>query len=295
MTISLDCPYLTEGYTWVRGNLHAHSTGSDGQLSPEQTAEAYASRRYDFLCISDHDHLTWPVSSPDGLIMIPGVEVGGGPHILAVNVAVPIAADTSRQTVVDAIVSAGGLAVLNHPNWETHFNHFPQPEMESLRGYTGIEIYNGVVDFLEGSALATDRWDRLLSIGIRAWGFAHDDAHHEFAMGRAWLVAQVQDRTREGVVAALAKGRFYSSTGVEIESVWVEGDHVTVTAPNAQRICFYGRWGRLVHVGEGPRASYRAGGREENYLRAECWGEGGRCAWTQPILVETAANSESEA
>jgi len=285
MTVRLTSPYLTEGFHWVRGNLHTHTTNSDGLMTPEGTAQAYADLGYDFLCLSDHDVLTWPVQAPNGLIMLPGIEVGGGPHILAVNVEVPISPTLPRQEVVDAVLAAGGIAILNHPNWETHFNHFPQAEMEALRGYAGIEIYNGVVEILEGSALATDRWDQLLSKGIKAFGFAHDDAHRSFTFGTASLVAQIPERTRASVVDALANGRFYSSTGVHITSVTVEDGAVHVEAPDAQRICFYGQWGCLVHREDGSAVTYKAGGREGNYVRAECWGQGGRCAWTQPIFV----------
>lgn len=294
MPIKLVSPYLTSGFTWSRGNLHTHTTNSDGALSPEETAAAYADLGYGFLCLSDHDTLTWPVDAPVSLVMVPGLEVGGGPHVLAVNVDTGIAADATRQQVVDAIRHGGGLAVLNHPNWEADFNHFPQDEMTSLSGYAGIEIYNAVVEYLEGSALATDRWDQLLSRGKRVWGFAHDDAHHEFVFGKAWLMAQLREATLQGVVEALQEGRFYCSTGVEIQRITVGPDTVMVLAPNAQRICFYGRWGRLVHIADGCEAGYRVGGREENYVRVECWGQGARRAWTQPIFIERTPDEDQE-
>jgi len=286
MPVRLVSPYLSHGFGWMRGNLHTHTTNTDGTLSPTETALAYARLGYGFLCLSDHDTLTWPVDAPDSLIMAPGLEVGGGPHILAVNVETEIPHDASRQEVIDAIRDAGGLAVLNHPNWEYHFNHFPQEQIEALTGFAGIEIYNGVIEPLEGCALATDRWDLLLSRGKRAWGFAHDDTHHESLIGRAWLMAQVGRATREGVAEALAHGRFYCSTGVEIEQVAVEADTISVRAPNADHIRFYGQWGRLVHFADGCEASYQAGGREGGYVRIECYGSRAARAWTQPIYVE---------
>lgn len=285
MQLTLKCPYLCDSFVWLKGNLHTHTTESDGTLTPDAIARAYAERGYGFLCLSDHDRVTWPVEAPEGLILLPGLEVGGGPHVLAVGVETGVPPTGSRQDVLDAITQAGGLAILCHPNWEAHYNHFPQDVMEQLRGYAGIEIWNGVVEFLEGSALATDRWDRLLSGGRRVWGFAHDDAHHDFAVGRAWVVAQVRERSRGSVLEALGEGRFYSSTGVTIERIEVDGDDVLIEAPDADRIRFYGQWGRLVHEAEGSTAGYRVGGREGLYVRAECWGRGGRCAWTQPLFV----------
>jgi hypothetical protein len=293
MSARLSSPYLASGYEWMRGNLHTHSTNSDGSLSPEDTARAYAEAGYGFLCLSDHDTLTWPVDAPGDMVMLPGLEVGGGPHILAVNVEKAIGPDAERQAVLDAIIAEGGMAVLNHPNWGYDFNHFPQAQMEALRGHAGIEIYNGVVDVLEGSALATDRWDQLLSRGYRVWGFAHDDLHHHSMLGRAWLVAQARERTRAGVMEAIVEGRFYCSTGVDIRRISVSAVTISVQAPKAQRIRFIGAWGRLLHEADDCEAGYRIGGREGGYVRVECLGRGGRCAWSQPIFVASPQDDDT--
>ena len=39
----------------LRGNLHAHTTFSDGVRSPQALVDEYESRGYDFLAITDHD------------------------------------------------------------------------------------------------------------------------------------------------------------------------------------------------------------------------------------------------
>ena len=44
----------------LRGNLHAHTTFSDGVRSPAALVAEYESRGYDFLAITDHDdHENW--------------------------------------------------------------------------------------------------------------------------------------------------------------------------------------------------------------------------------------------
>jgi len=45
---------------WYRGNLHCHSTNSDGDSSPAFLAKFYKDAGFDFLCITDHNHLTLP-------------------------------------------------------------------------------------------------------------------------------------------------------------------------------------------------------------------------------------------
>ena len=39
---------------WFKGNVHMHTTYSDGGLTPRQAAEFYAGRGYDFMAITDH-------------------------------------------------------------------------------------------------------------------------------------------------------------------------------------------------------------------------------------------------
>ena len=48
------CRGLTGG-TWLRGNLHMHTTRSDGSRKPQRAINDYASRGYDFIAITDHD------------------------------------------------------------------------------------------------------------------------------------------------------------------------------------------------------------------------------------------------
>ena len=44
----------------LRGNLHAHTTFSDGVRSPAALVAEYESRGYDFLAITDHEyHENW--------------------------------------------------------------------------------------------------------------------------------------------------------------------------------------------------------------------------------------------
>ncbi len=43
---------------WYKGNLHSHTTNSDGVWTPEQSAKNYRDAGYSFLCFSDHDLYT---------------------------------------------------------------------------------------------------------------------------------------------------------------------------------------------------------------------------------------------
>ncbi|HUR44169.1 MAG TPA: phosphotransferase, partial [Aestuariivirga sp.] len=56
-------PFLGSGRFW-RGNLHTHSTLSDGALAPTAVVDAYKNAGYDFMMLSDHflDRYNWPVA-----------------------------------------------------------------------------------------------------------------------------------------------------------------------------------------------------------------------------------------
>jgi len=291
MSMTIRTPYSNVPLPWLKGNLHTHTGNSDGPRTPQGMIDEYAARGYDFLMISDHDHLTDPARLDGrGMTLIPGNEVSAnGPHLLHVNARTQLPPDADRQAVIDAITAEGGIAVLCHPNWEPHFNHCPQEVLERLKGYAGIEIYNGVVTWLHGSALATDRWDRLLAIGRRVWGFATDDCHKTSDIGVAWNVVQSAQRDPASIVSALREGRFYASTGVTIERIVVCGRTVGVHTANAQRILAYSDYGYRRAVVDGPVMTFTIPeDADYTYLRFECWGRPQEFAWTQPLFIERA-------
>jgi hypothetical protein len=282
-----------ESGEWLRGNLHSHTTVSDGTRPAEEVIADYERRGYDYLAISDHDQFVDPANYRDSteLILLPAVEVTArGPHILHVGATEPVTPDENRQNVLDSIAEQGAFSVLNHPNWQSHYNHCPQELMESLDGYAGIEIYNGVIERLEGIPLATDRWDRLLSQGKRVWGFGTDDAHAPQDVALAWSVVQVDSREVDAIIGSLRAGRFYASTGVTISEIASTETEITIVTENAQRMRLVSDFGVIQKTVERQSVTFRLPDDLENrakatYVRIECYGPGGRMAWTQPFFL----------
>ena len=60
-------PFTQPGRFW-RGNLHTHSTLSDGALAPSAVVEAYKNAGYDFMMLSDHfiGKFNWPIADTRG-------------------------------------------------------------------------------------------------------------------------------------------------------------------------------------------------------------------------------------
>ena len=74
-TVTLTDPFSlkdADGYEWVRGNLHSHTTNSDGRAEPQERLDGYVSQGYDFLCLSDHYDITRvdSVDCPEGFVLV---------------------------------------------------------------------------------------------------------------------------------------------------------------------------------------------------------------------------------
>lgn len=95
MTLSA---FTAPGRFW-RGNLHTHSTRSDGCLEPAEVCRRYRDEGYDFLALTDHfvGRYGYPITDTrpfraPGFTTLPGAELHSGPmengelwHILAVG------------------------------------------------------------------------------------------------------------------------------------------------------------------------------------------------------------------
>lgn len=285
-----DCHYGgSDGGQWLRGNLHAHTTRSDGARDPQEVIDDYAARGYDFLMISDHDIYT---SKEDcaawdskGMALIPGNEITrGGPHLLHVDADRFVEPKSDRQEVISDAAAGRGFVIVNHPDWQPGFNHCTIEHLREWNGYAGIEIYNGVISRLDGSPYAIYKWDTLLAEGRRVWGFAHDDSHKAEDVALGWNVAWARGRAPEAITEALRQGHFYASTGVDIKEIRAEGRRISIETANAERIVAITRWGHRLAVADGASIEVEVP-EGVAFVRFECWGRGEQFAWTQPFFM----------
>ncbi len=285
-------PYegLSKGQ-WLRGNLHCHSTRSDGARPPQGVIDDYARRGYDFLMLSDHDVFSAPEDyakwDARGMLLINGNEVSAnGVHVLHVDADRRIEPHKRRQQVFEEINKTKGFAIVAHPNWTGSFDHCPAERMLEWTGYLGVEVYNGLVEWHPGSAYGDDKWDMALVEGKRIWGFANDDSHrgvNDIELG--WNVVYAYEKSVKGLIDAMRAGRFFPSTGVTITDVKVEGDSITITTKDAQRIAAIMEAGRRFASVDAATMTVKVP-EGTSYVRFECFGAGERMAWTQPFFIE---------
>ncbi|MCL2640143.1 MAG: CehA/McbA family metallohydrolase [Phycisphaerales bacterium] len=294
MPVTLQNPYARQPdtqYRWLKGNLHTHTTRSDGTRSPQRVLDLYAAIGHDFAVFSDHDTFSdYAELDPHQIVLLPGCnEVSNfGNHLLQIGSTAIAEPNEDRQKVIDAILATGGIAIMNHPNWEANWNHCPYEVLQKLKGYHGLEIFNGVCHDLEGSAYAIDKWERLLSEGRIVWGFANDDSHRDNQEGRGWNVVQVpaDEANTATILAALRSGNFYASTGVTIDTIEVTGSVLRIVAKDAQEIEIFGDKAVRLAVSKSGEITFDATTANATYIRAQLYGQGSAMAWTQPFVVK---------
>ena len=228
-------PFSSDG-EWLRCALHAHTTESDGELSPALLAAHYRRAGYDVLAITDHWKIT--DAEADGLLVVPSTELNcvlpgaRDGHVLGFGVvATPdelreLAAGYSNLDETGQwITSRGGVAYLAHPYW----TGVTPGTLELPESVTGIEVFNAGCELEVGRGLSAVHWDELLEAGRLCSALATDDSHHPgFDSGFAWTWLRVTERSRDGVLAALRDGRFYASSGPELRDIRRNGDTVEV-------------------------------------------------------------------
>jgi hypothetical protein len=302
MRLDFNNPFEAEG-RWYKGNLHAHTLNSDGHMTAGQLASHYYGAGYDFLSITDHGVLTdtQGLSEP-GFLMIPGEEISVGSswngrliHIVGVNIAERLPfkdfdASTNPQEAIDAIVGAGGTAVIAHPHW----SDLTHRDLRGLRGHIGLEVYNSTCDLTIGRGYSSAQLDALLAQGHRLYSFAVDDTHGlerpylPFDICRAWIIVRAEGLTAECIMGGITEGYFFSSNGPSINDVSIDGSEIHVSSSPARSIAFIsdGARGANNTVDEGviEEASYIVEG-YETYIRIEVTDWIGRKAWLNPVYV----------
>lgn len=301
---------------WFKGNIHAHAKidlqgWTHGDSGPDEVVDWYRDHGYHFMALTDHNiwrdgtGLAGQTPTGEPFLVLPGMEVTSDYrypgvtrqgerkiHATALNTRSAVdwsfgSPDKSGiiKTQFQRIQRAGGLAILNHPNYEF------QVELQDILGAGDIrlvELFNshpranqaGHTGFRPS---VESLWDQLLSLGQPVYAVASDDAHdfkwyghalRRFGTappGGAWIMVRAAQLQADDLLGALAGGDFYSSTGVYLKQVSSEGGTYTVeidmetTRHETRRswirdaapvvfsddshfvIEFFGAYGRLLH------------------------------------------------
>ncbi|HEX6125538.1 MAG TPA: CehA/McbA family metallohydrolase [Pyrinomonadaceae bacterium] len=299
--------------SWFKGNTHTHTTNSDGDSPPAEVVTWYKNNGYDFLVITDHEHITdvAPLNTQfaDGgkFLVIQGQEVTdrfdkkpyhvnglGLSRVVMPQRGTGVVANLQKN--IDAVREAGGLAQVNHPNFGWAIT---AGDLMQVKGASLVEIYSGhpLVNMSGGGGVPSveEMWDAVLTNGRVFYGVAVDDSHSLKRMGdrtaatpgHGWVVVRAEELTSSAILSALEKGEFYASTGVELDDYAVTSNAITISIKEKRgskyRTQFIGSGGRILAESITNPAVYRFKG-NERYVRAKVRESNGRLAWTQPVF-----------
>jgi hypothetical protein len=314
--------YIDENIPQWKGNLHMHSTRSDGELPYRQIIEAYKQMGYDFCMMSDHD-IYWDsdeldtqdflvlsgtesstAENPNGLWFIsrqsshwmhfcaikdPMAAANG--QTLKHDEPVPRIVDTgitSWNDQIDYLIKTGHIVVLNHPRW----SRISPEHMLALNGCFAMEVWNTISESLETTGESEYEWDYCLRNGKRIFAVAADDSHYlneKIPDTGAFINVSAPKLDKVSLVDAMKSGNFYASRGPLIKDMRVQDGMLRIKCSPAQCV-------RLVSY-EGFAPTYFAQGAPIEainwklepglkYVRAEIVDANGLKAWAQPVFLD---------
>jgi hypothetical protein len=288
---------------FYRGNLHTHTTRSDGGLPPAEVVAAYRDHGYDFLAITDHflERYNYPVTDTRAFqtesfttllgaeLHGPQTEVGERWHIVGVGLPLDFAplqpGETGPQIAARA-AAAGAFIGIAHPAWYT----LTLTDALSLEAAHAVEVFN------QTCATDNDRGDSwqmsdLLSIqGKRLLAYAADDAHFKTRpdVRQAWVQVRSERLEPAALLASLKAGHFYSSQGPTIDNVEIQGRSVRIACSAASAVFISGRGSKSVSkLGEAITELELAPDLfHGSFCRVTVVDAAGKRAWTNPIWLD---------
>ncbi len=215
---------------WLAGDLHVHSTASDGKLSPFELGRLAKKKGLDFLAIADHNNYCENFSLPKipGLTFLPAVEwTHYKGHMNFYGVKAPfgnsfIANDLSdMQELIRQVKSRGALVSVNHPKCPLCPYLWNEESCFDM-----IEIWNGPMRKANTDAIRW--WHHFLLDGRRIPVVGGSDFHRPkriVRMANPTTFVYSMSASAEAICAAIRQGHSFitsSPKGPKL-SVQMEG------------------------------------------------------------------------
>jgi len=302
--------FFTSPGKFRRGNLHTHSTCSDGILEPQEVCRRYQAEGYDFIALTDHfvGLFDYPITDTsafrnDRFSTLFGAELHTGAmkngylwHILGIGLPLDfkhpdapffrsVKGSESGAHIARRARRAGAFVAIAHPHW----SGLTEADARTITAAHAVEIYNYgcVVDNDRGEGFLT--LEHLLNTGRHLNLIAADDAHFNTPdhFG-GWVMVKAAENSPEALLAALKAGEFYASTGPEIHNIRISKDTVEVDCSSAATIIVQGKGTSMATLhGESMTTGRLSLERLANspWLRVTVIDRAGKRAWSNPVWV----------
>ena len=231
LMVTYEIEFGSQSPRWLAGDLHVHSTASDGKLSPNELGQMAKKKGLDFLAIADHNNYCENFNLPKipGLTFIPAVEwTHYKGHINFYGVNAPfensfIANDLSEmQELIQQVKDRGALISVNHPKC---------PLCPYLWGdnncFDMIEVWNGPMR--KANTDAIQWWHQFLMDGRKIPIVGGSDFHrkrHVVRMANPTTYVYSPSVSAEAIREAISKGHSYVTASVKGPRLFVQMDGI---------------------------------------------------------------------
>jgi len=263
----------------LKGNIHMHSTRSDGALAPEEAARRYREAGYDFIMMSDHD-IYWNstgLDHPDFLVL------GGTESEVKMNENYRWIVDYSDEPpftrtqhkymhyccIKDESIPDNGQYFSHNESipreldrgidsWNKRVNwmrergnlvivnhpHWSRLDPEMLLASQNIiafEVWNSGDVFHCGGRSDEDIWDYCLTRGKKLLAVAADDLHAcTTDFAGGFTIVQADEFSKAGICKGLKNGMFYASNAPLIHEMVIEDGVLHMRCTPARHIQIVG-------------------------------------------------------
>ncbi len=245
----------------IKGNIHSHTTRTDGEFSVDAIQDLYKEKAYTFIAITDHRIYFDEEGVSRNLILLNGCEYNCYLdheayderihfHLLTLkdpeqDVSNRIEHDDNSykslfytkldevQTLIDELKSRGNLVIIAHPKKP----FIPIELLKTLRNYEGIEVYNA-----KSEQDASDYRAELYQMRKSMIFTSVDDSHAllneqgacEYFKG--YIVVEDGATDKNKIVKAIKNKRFYASNGPEIYSLIIDKNQLSLKCSDVSKI-----------------------------------------------------------
>lgn len=259
---------------WYKGNLHCHSTNSDGKLSPKEVVKLFRENGYSFLCFSEHDIYTDYRNefNSEDFIILPGLEASANlldetgkfrlkvHHIHGILGTDKMQQEAKHkfehlqrrtvkkyygkwdgakvaQELADEMKDSGMITTYNHPIW----SRVSFEEFSNIDGLWALEIFNYNTVNESNTGYDETYWDKILRNNKKLLAFASDDNHNEGLFDDAcggFIVVKSEKLEHNAIINNMLKGNYYSSSGPIIEDWGIKNGVAYIKCEKVYRIDF---------------------------------------------------------
>jgi hypothetical protein len=280
---------------WFKGNVHMHTTRSDGRLNLAEAARYYAERGYDFISITDHrvPFVGAELGEQLPIMVLDGIELdgiddeGSGYHVVCIGGVEGILKEMPLMESLKKARSQGSFLIWAHPHASAN-----TVEEGMRHGFHGLEVYNHTSEVGLGKGYGAYHWDSILRQQPDMLGLATDDNHffegYPSQVG-GWIMVNAPELSPEAILASIRQGNFYSSSGPDFKSIYIEkGNRVVAeTSPIVHARLVgpggVGKWKAEVDLRNVTETHFRIPD-EWSFARLEIEDAFGRKAWSNPLL-----------